>query len=106
MTNCANCRDSALYIYEPVEGHQIFFCGKHLPGFIRRAGIAKAAELVPDFSEQLAVVEKEIAKNSPKKSTKVTIDKSEVVSEEVELDSIPNETTEEEVTDERDPGLD
>jgi len=106
MTNCANCAESALYIYEPVEGRQTFFCGKHLPGFVRRAGVAKAAELVSDFAEKLADVQKEIAKNSSKKSTKVTIDKSEVAEEVVELDSNPIEATEEEVTDERAPGLD
>lgn len=102
--NCVNCYSDAVYLYSPNGTRKIPYCVTHLPAFVRRSKLMTTIEKAEGYDANLAAAILNVKKTSPKKSTKVTIDKSTVVEEDIELNSIENDTTEE-VDNESEPGL-
>jgi len=49
--NCANCTATAAHEYKLTADASIFFCEKHIPGFLRKA---KLAGLLPQTEEHKA----------------------------------------------------
>lgn len=100
MNKCANCDAVATSVYSLTNDVYTLYCEKDIPNFLR--GTGRITTLATD--ESLASEIQQVAKVSAKKTKTTTIDKSDVVAEDVELNSIENDTTEE-VDNESESGL-
>ena len=36
MNTCANCSATAVYVYDVAPSFALYYCAKHLPGFLKR----------------------------------------------------------------------
>ena len=74
ITQCSNCSEPALYVYEVTADFSLVFCSAHLPNFLRSKGAPVAlvqrteahAEAKEEASKKLAP--KTAAKTASKKS--------------------------------------
>jgi gas vesicle protein len=101
MSICVNCGAVATFVYYINNNNSLLYCGKHLPKSLRNS--PRVSTLTTE--QTLASEIQNVSKVSSKKTKTVTIDSSDVVSEDVELNSTETETTEEEVANESEPGL-
>jgi predicted oxidoreductase len=72
MSTCANCTETAAYVYEISETHTIDYCETHLPRFLvdrKNAGLLKS----PDFLTEARAEALDIlsSKNAKKKKSAV-----------------------------------
>jgi len=92
MTTCANCSESATYIYEISEAHTILYCGLHLPRFLndrKNAGTLKlTSEAVQEKSDAFEAL---APKSSKKTSAKKTVEETPVEETPVVEETVPEE---------------
>jgi hypothetical protein len=100
MNKCANCDAVATSVYSITNNLYVLYCEKDIPSSLRGSG--SVTTLTTD--ETLAAEFQQVATVSAKNTKTTTIDKSDVVEEDVELNSIENDTTEE-VDNESESGL-
>jgi hypothetical protein len=83
MTTCANCSESATYIYEISEAHTILYCGLHLPKFLNDRKNAGTLKLTAEAVQEKSDAFEALAPKSSKKSSKAIVEEVPVVEEPV-----------------------
>jgi len=83
MTTCANCSESATYIYEISEAHTILYCGLHLPKFLNDRKNAGTLKLTSEAVQEKSDAFEALAPKSSKKSSKAVVEEVPVVEEPV-----------------------
>ena len=83
MTTCANCSDSATYIYEISEAHTILYCGTHLPKFLNDRKNAGTLKTTSEAVQEKSGAFEALAPKSSKKSSKAVVEEVPVVEEPV-----------------------
>jgi len=53
---CANCKDSAFYVYQSVGSKDIPYCYKHLPGFLKKAAASGLLLTTAEYEQKKAEV--------------------------------------------------
>lgn len=66
---CSNCDSPALYVYDPKPLKASYFCGSHLPAFLRQAAKAGSLTVTDTFEEAKAQAKQTLR---PRRSRKTT----------------------------------
>jgi hypothetical protein len=94
---CANCQETAIYIYRVTKSSSIPYCFKDLPKFLKSPKYAGSVVKVSDLPKTFNIPEptKEVSSKSTKKKSAPVVEEKDVVEETVVEETVVEEVSSE-----------